>query len=140
MGARVRGLPMPSLPWTALADPLSSTMSLLGPALGIALLVYASSVLTARAMAAKEGKDADAQQEFLGLAAANAAAGLLGGFPANGSDSRSALLAGSGARTRLAGPAAGVSIEAVRRRPGRGRRRTSPCGTCPHRQNAPSSV
>ncbi|MGP3932147.1 SulP family inorganic anion transporter [Nonomuraea sp. KM88] len=110
LGPAERGLPLPTLPWTGLADPLADTVHLLGPALSIALLVYASSVLTARAMAAKQGKDADPQQEFLGLAAANAAAGLLGGFPANGSDSRSALLAGSGARTRLAGLGAAAAV------------------------------
>ncbi|WP_181448686.1 SulP family inorganic anion transporter [Nonomuraea aridisoli] len=110
LGPAVGGLPMPSLPWTGLTNPLAGTVQLIGPALSIALLVYASSVLTARAMAAKEGKDVDAQQEFLGLAAANAAAGLLGGFPANGSDSRSALLAGSGARTRMAGLGAAAAV------------------------------
>ncbi|WP_049556421.1 SulP family inorganic anion transporter [Nonomuraea sp. SBT364] len=106
LGPAEGGLPVPGLPWTGLAD----TVRLLGPALSIALLVYASSVLTARSMAAKEGKDADPQQEFLGLAAANAGAALLGGFPANGSDSRSALLAGSGARTRLAGLGAAAAV------------------------------
>ncbi|NUT32446.1 MAG: STAS domain-containing protein, partial [Hamadaea sp.] len=106
LGPAEGGLPVPSLPWTGLAD----TLRLVPPALSIALLVYASSVLTARAMAAKEGEDADPQQEFLGLSAANAAAGLLGGFPANGSDSRSALLAGSGARTRMAGPGAAAAV------------------------------
>ncbi|MEV0826368.1 SulP family inorganic anion transporter [Nonomuraea rubra] len=114
LGPAEAGLPAVSLPWTGLADPVARTASLLGPALSIALLVYASSVLTARALAtkeaAKEGKDVDVQQEFLGLAAANAAAGLLGGFPANGSDSRSALLAGSGARTRLAGLGAAAAV------------------------------
>ncbi|MCG5219260.1 SulP family inorganic anion transporter [Streptosporangium soli] len=106
LGPAEGGLPVPKLPRTGLAD----TMRLMGPALSIALLVYAGSVLTARSMAAKEGKDADPQQEFLGLAAANAAAGLLGGFPANGSDSRSALLAGSDARTRMAGLGAAVAV------------------------------
>ncbi|MFD0889627.1 SulP family inorganic anion transporter, partial [Streptosporangium algeriense] len=92
LGPAQGGLPVPSLPWAGLADPLGATVGLVGPALSIALLVYASSVLTARAMVTEEGGDVDAQQEFLGLAAANAAAGLLGGFPANGSSSRSALL------------------------------------------------
>ncbi|MGP3937172.1 SulP family inorganic anion transporter [Nonomuraea sp. KM88] len=110
LGPADGGLPVPRLPWTGLADPLADTVRLIGPALSIALLIYASSVLTARSMAAKEGRDADAQQEFLGLAAANAGAALLGGFPANGSDSRSALLAGSSARTRLAGLGAAAAV------------------------------
>lgn len=110
LGPAEGGLPVPRLPWTGLANPLVGTVHLIGPALSIALLVYASSVLTARALATKEGKDVDVQQEFLGLAAANAAAGLLGGFPANGSDSRSALLAGSGARTRMAGLGAAAAV------------------------------
>ncbi|MEV4224512.1 SulP family inorganic anion transporter [Nonomuraea sp. NPDC049725] len=106
LGPATGGLPVPRLPWTGLAD----TMRLIGPALSLALLVYASSVLTARSLAAKEGEDADPQQEFLGLAAANAGSALLGGFPANGSDSRSALLSGSGARTRLAGLGAALAV------------------------------
>lgn len=110
LGPAEGGLPVPKLPWTSLADPLASTMHLIGPALSIALLVYAGSVLTARSLTAKEGKDTDPQQEFLGLAAANAGSALLGGFPANGSDSRSALLAGSGARTRLAGLGAAAAV------------------------------
>ncbi|MEV4182419.1 SulP family inorganic anion transporter [Streptosporangium canum] len=89
---------------------LIAVFLVIGPAASVTLLVYASSVLTARAMAAKEGRDVDAQQEFLGLAAANAASGLLGGFPANGSNSRSALLAQSCARTRLAGPGAAAAV------------------------------
>ncbi|MEV0616450.1 SulP family inorganic anion transporter [Nonomuraea sp. NPDC050404] len=107
LGPAQGGLPVPKPPWTGT---LTGMVHLIGPALSIALLVYAGSVLTARSMAAKEGEDADPQQEFLGLAAANAGAALLGGFPANGSDSRSALLAGSDARTRLPGLGAAAAV------------------------------
>lgn len=106
LGVITGGIPIPHLP-TVRADDI---IDLLGPAFSIALLVYAGSVLTARSLAARDGEEVDAQQEFLGYGAANAAAGLLGGFPANGSDSRSMLLAGSGARTQMAGVAACAAV------------------------------
>lgn len=70
------------------------------PAASIALLVFASSVVTARTLATRDGEDLDANLEFVGLAIANVGAGLLSGFPANGSDSRSFVIADSGGRTQ----------------------------------------
>lgn len=106
LGTVPGGLPVPHLPHVRFDD----VVALLGPSASIALLVYAGSVLTARSLEAAEGRDADASQEFLGLCAANAASGLFGGFPANGSDSRSALLAGSGAKTQLTGVVAALAV------------------------------
>jgi SulP family sulfate permease len=76
-------------------------LDLLAPAASIALLVYASSVVTARTLEAREGRDIAANREFVGLAAANVGAGVLSGFPANASDSRSFVLAGAGARSQM---------------------------------------
>lgn len=73
------------------------------PAASIALLVFASSVVTARTLATRDGEDLDANREFVGLSAANIGAGLLSGFPANGSDSRSFVVANSGGRTQTTG-------------------------------------
>lgn len=76
-------------------------VDLLVPAASIALLVYASSVVTARTLEGREGRDVDANREFVGLAAANLGAGVLSGFPANASDSRSFVIAGAGARSQM---------------------------------------
>jgi SulP family sulfate permease len=73
------------------------------PAASIALLVFVSSVVTARTLAARDGEDLDANREFVGFAVANVGAGLLSGFPANGSDSRSFVIANSGGRTQITG-------------------------------------
>jgi sulfate permease, SulP family len=73
------------------------------PAASIALLVFVSSVATARTLAARDREDLDANREFVGFAVANVGAGLLSGFPANGSDSRSFVIANSGGRTQITG-------------------------------------
>ncbi|MFI0366939.1 SulP family inorganic anion transporter [Actinomadura sp. 1N219] len=111
LGSVPGGAPMPEMPDARFGD----VPDLLVPALSIALLAYAGTVLTSRALEAEEGRDTDARQEFLGLGAANAASGMLGGFPANGSGSRSMLLAASGARSQLTGiiAAAVVAVTAA---------------------------
>jgi sulfate permease, SulP family len=96
------GVPLPGLPDAGVDDALR----MLGPAASFALLAFSSSVLTGRSLAARDREDLDANREFVGLGAANLAAGLLQGFPANASDSRSFVAANSGARSRLAGLAA----------------------------------
>jgi sulfate permease, SulP family len=96
------GVPLPGLPGAGGDD----VVRLLGPAASIALLVFSGSVLTGRSLAARDREDLDANREFIGLGAANLAAGLLHGFPANASDSRSFVAANSGARSQLAGLAA----------------------------------
>src|SRR5215217_6068445 len=73
------GVPLPGLPDAGVDDALR----MLGPAASIALLVFSSSVLTGRSLAARDREDLDANREFIGLGAASLAAGLLQGFPAN---------------------------------------------------------
>lgn len=71
-------------------------------AVGVALVGYTDNVLTGRSFAARQGREIDPDQEFFALAAANAAAGLSGGFPVSSSGSRTALGAAMGGRTQLA--------------------------------------
>jgi SulP family sulfate permease len=87
-----RGIPFPSFPNVS----LSETIDLLWPAASVALLVFASSVATASALASRDKEDLSPTKEFIGLAAAGVGAGLLQGFPANASDSRSFIVANSG--------------------------------------------
>jgi SulP family sulfate permease len=77
--------------------------NLLPVALGIALVGYSDNILTARSVATKLGYKVDANQELVGLAGANVAAGLAQGFPISSSASRTAVPASLGSKTQLVG-------------------------------------
>ncbi len=98
VGAFPTGLPAVRLPDVTASD----VGSLIGPALAIALLVYPDSVLTGQSLASASKHRLSANQEFFGVGAANIGSGLLGGFPVNGSQSRSFVLRDAGARTQVA--------------------------------------
>jgi SulP family sulfate permease len=87
------GVPRPSWPATGIRD----FFDLIGPAVSVALLVFASSMATGSALAARDREDLAPGREFVGLGVAGLGAGLLGGFPANASDSRSFMAANLGA-------------------------------------------
>jgi SulP family sulfate permease len=89
------GLPVPVLP-----DP-GSMAGLLLPAVGVLLVGYTDTILTARSFAARDGGRIDANQEFVALGVVNVGAGLVGGFPVSSSGSRTALADAAGARTQL---------------------------------------
>jgi SulP family sulfate permease len=97
VGAVEPGLPDIGLPSVSVSD----IVSLMGPALGIALLVFADSGVTGQLLARRSGDKVDGNQEFLGLGAANLGAGLTGGFPVNGSQSRSFTAADVGGKSQL---------------------------------------
>jgi SulP family sulfate permease len=90
------GLPALGLPAVGLAD----LASLAAPAIGIALLVYADSGVTGQVLGRRGGYAVDGNQEFLGLGAANIGSALTGGFPVNGSQSRSFTAADVGAKSQ----------------------------------------
>ena len=77
-----------------------AVLTMLGPALGIAVVAYSDNVLTARAFAERRGERIDANQEFLALGVANVAGGLLSGFPVSSSGSRTAIGASMGSRSQ----------------------------------------
>ena len=78
-----------------------AVLTMLGPALGIAVVAYSDNVLTGRAFAERDGRGTvDANQEFLALGVANVAGGLLSGFPVSSSGSRTAIGASMGSRTQ----------------------------------------
>lgn len=93
------GVPVPGIPDVT----FSQFTQLLLPSLGIALLAYPDSFLTARSLAVRGRYDIDADQEFLAIGASNLASGVLQGFPVNGSQSRSFVQADAGGRSNLAG-------------------------------------
>ena len=90
------GLPSVGMPAVGLAD----LAALAGPAIGIALLVYADSGVTGQVLGRRGGYPVDGNQEFLGLGAANIGSALTGGFPVNGSQSRSFTAADVGAKSQ----------------------------------------
>lgn len=91
------GLPIPGIPTV----PMDAFLGLIGPAFAVALLVYPDSVLTARSLAVVNKYRLDADREFFGIGAANIGAGLVGGFPVNGSQSRSFVLSDAGSKTQV---------------------------------------
>ena len=113
VAASVLGLPALGVPTTG--EVPAGLPSLGGPALrlrdvegiiplaaGCLLLAYIESVSAARAFATRHGYPLDPRQEFLGLGAANLAAGLGHGYPVAGGLSQSAVNDMAGARTPLA--------------------------------------
>ncbi|MGE0415396.1 MAG: SulP family inorganic anion transporter [Acetobacteraceae bacterium] len=68
--------------------------------LGCMLLAYIEGVAAARTFAIKYGEAVDPRRELLGLAAANLATGLGGGYPVAGGLSQSAVNERAGARSR----------------------------------------
>ncbi|MFR9802423.1 SulP family inorganic anion transporter [Pseudonocardia sp. RS010] len=91
------GLPVPGLPDVALGD----YVSLLLPALGVAMVGYTDVVLTGRAFADRTATPLDPDRELLALGGSNLAAGLVAGFPVSSSGSRTALGNATGARSQL---------------------------------------
>jgi sulfate permease, SulP family len=71
-------------------------------ALVITLVGFMESIAIGRVFARRNGYELDANQELIGLGAANIASGLSGGYPVTGGLSRTAVNARAGARTPLA--------------------------------------
>lgn len=103
-GVKVVGDIPPGLPPFGLPDiSLADLQLLLVPAAAIGLLIYADSGVTGQVLGRRGGYRVDGDGEFLGLGAANIGASLTGGFPVNGSQSRSFTAADMGARSQLTG-------------------------------------
>lgn len=99
VGTIPSGLPRPTLPGLALSD----LVALLPTASVVALLSFAESISIGKAIAGRSRETLDANRELLASGAANAAAGLVGGFPVAGSFSRSFLTFSARGRTQAAG-------------------------------------
>lgn len=98
-GVLPQGLPMPALGGIEWADALT----LFPAAAGIALMAFADTGVLSQTLAAKEGKKVSGNREMAALGAANAAAGLLGGFPVSGSTSRTPVAVDAGAKSQMTG-------------------------------------
>ncbi len=94
-----QGLPSPALPAISAAD----VLELLPTALTIALVAFMEAISVAKALARRHRYEVDANQELIGLGAANLVGFLFGGYPVTGGFSRSAVNDQAGAKTGLAG-------------------------------------
>ena len=96
VGAVPSGLP-------SLALPDISAVALLWPAaLGIALMSFTESVAAARTFISREDAPIRANQELVALGAANLASAMVGGLPAGGGTSQTAVADSAGARSQMA--------------------------------------
>ena len=85
-------------------------VSLVVPALVIAVVGFAEPASIARRYAAMDRHPWDSNREFVGQGLANLAAGVAGSFPVGGSFSRTGLNRMSGARTRWSGAFTGLVV------------------------------
>jgi high affinity sulfate transporter 1 len=93
------GMPSLQLPEVAAGD----LVELLPIALGVFVVSFADSILTARSYAGRHNQHVDANQELFALGAANLTAGITTGFSPSASGSRTAVNDQLGARTQIAG-------------------------------------
>jgi high affinity sulfate transporter 1 len=110
LGEVPQGLPEFGLPGVQLSD----INELLPLAMACFLLAAVETAAIGRTFSLKHGYRLDSNQEFLGLAAANLAAGLGRGYPVSGGMSQSLVNESAGARTPLSGlVAAGIILLVV---------------------------
>jgi high affinity sulfate transporter 1 len=99
VGAVQGGFPPIGLPsgvgWSDVDD-------VLGIAVSCLILIIAQSAATARSFAMKHGERVDVNRDILGLAGANAAAGLSGTFVVNGSPTKTEILDEQHGRSQVA--------------------------------------
>ena len=110
-GVEVVGTIPAGLPVPRLTDVSASDVTDLLPAVGVTLVAFSDNVLTARAFADRTRTTISPNQELLALGAANAASGLVAGFPVSSSGSRTAITAAAGGTTQVCSIiAAGVVV------------------------------
>jgi high affinity sulfate transporter 1 len=97
VGEVATGVPLPGIP----SVPLGDVVFLIVGASGIVFLALAESIGAARSFAIRHGYEIDPDQELIALGAANASAGLFGGFAVDASFSQSATGEAAGTRTQL---------------------------------------
>jgi MFS superfamily sulfate permease-like transporter len=83
---------------------------LLGGGFGLTLIVFAESFSISSRFARQHGYEVDADQEMIGMGAANAAAGLFQGFAVSGSASRTAAVEGAGGGSQMVSLIAAVLV------------------------------
>jgi high affinity sulfate transporter 1 len=87
--------------------------ALSGTSVSIFVLILAQSAATSRAYAAKYNDTFDENVDLVGLAAANAVAGLSGTFVVNGSPTKTQMVDGAGGRSQVAQVTTGLIVMIV---------------------------
>jgi SulP family sulfate permease len=85
-------------------------VSLIPGALAIMLVAYSESIAVARSYAAKNNYKVDADQEFIGIGAANLGSGFSSAFVVDGSLSKTAASVEAGAKTQMVSIIAAVAV------------------------------
>ena len=106
LGTLPQGLPGFFLPSIGTSD---IAPVLLG-GLAVALISFADTSVLSRTYAGRTASHVDANQEMVGLGAANVAAGLFQGFPISASASRTPVAEAAGARTQLTGVVGALAV------------------------------
>ena len=106
LGALPQGLPSFSVPWITWQD----VGPLLVGAIAIAVVSFADTSVLSRSLAAKTGAYVNANQEMIGLGAANVASGFFQGFSISSSASRTPVAESAGSKTQLTGVTGAVAI------------------------------
>ena len=106
VGPFSRGLPSFAFPLVDWRD----LHSLLPAALGIALLTYTEGILLARAFAAKNNYEINANQELTALGVADVLTGLFQGFSITGSQARTTINDAAGGKTQLVSLVAALTL------------------------------
>ncbi len=101
-----------SLPGLSLPQP-SMLLTMLLPALSVAIIGLVQGAGVSQAYPNPDGRFPDVSRDFLGQGAANLATGLVGGLPAGGSISGTALILGAGARSRWTNVFGGAFVAAI---------------------------
>ena len=100
-GVATVGMIPQGLPTLTLPDP-ALVRQLLPGALGIALMSFTETIAAGRAFARRDEPAIDANRELIATGAANVAGALLGGMPAGGGTSQTAVVRQAGGRSQKA--------------------------------------
>jgi MFS superfamily sulfate permease-like transporter len=84
-------------------------LHLLSLAFVVALVVMVQTAATSRAFSGA-GQDPDINRDYIGLGVANMLSGLVGGFPANASPPRTAIVAEAGGQSQYGGLSAALAV------------------------------
>ena len=109
LGSLPQGLPTFAVPWITYSDIVPVLIG--GGA--VALISFADTSVLSRTYAARLGIKVDANQEMVGLGAANLAAGLFHGFPISSSSSRTPVAEAAGAQTQLSGVIGALAVALI---------------------------
>ena len=109
VGTLPQGFPPFDIPRVSVSD----IVRLIPGALGIALVALVDTISTSSAFAARTGQRVSANQEMIGIGAANVAAGFFQGFPVSTSGSRTAVAEQAGTKTQMAGVVGAAAITLI---------------------------